>query len=269
MKKELRKITNQTINELLNKEIIMPSIYFENFNKNARTSKINLEDESFNKELNEVILEDFNNIESYMNQIQNSASSLKQAAHTTKTALLNKDIDTLSKMYNQINNLEKEINNLNKKLFIDELTHTNNRKWIYNKFLDENANFKEDGIVSLLDIPDYSYINKEYGELLADNLLIFISNFVKKNLKEENIDFEIARFSEDKFFIFLKNIEKNQVINNINNIKQLLCNTNLKSNSGLFIKANYEYYVKSFSKKQDSKEIFESLFEETKKSKIA
>ena len=47
MKKELKKITNLTINDLLNKDVIMPSIYFEKFNKNARTLEINLSDSSF------------------------------------------------------------------------------------------------------------------------------------------------------------------------------------------------------------------------------
>jgi len=32
MKKKLEKITNTTINELLNNEIILPSLYFERFN---------------------------------------------------------------------------------------------------------------------------------------------------------------------------------------------------------------------------------------------
>ena len=69
MKNELKKITDITINELLNKDVIMPSIYFEKFNKNARTLEINLSDSSFNKELNQIIIEDFNSIEDYMGNI--------------------------------------------------------------------------------------------------------------------------------------------------------------------------------------------------------
>jgi len=62
VKKQLKKITDITINELLNKDVIMPSIYFEKFNKNARTVNINLEDTSFVKELNNILIEDFNSI---------------------------------------------------------------------------------------------------------------------------------------------------------------------------------------------------------------
>ena len=47
MKKELEQITNLTINELLNKEIILPSLYFEKFNYHAKKMEIDLEDEPY------------------------------------------------------------------------------------------------------------------------------------------------------------------------------------------------------------------------------
>ena len=60
-----------------------------------------------NKELNQIIVEDFNSIEDYMGNIISSTESIGKAAKDTKTALLNKDIDTLSAIYNQMQNLEK------------------------------------------------------------------------------------------------------------------------------------------------------------------
>lgn len=264
MKKELKKITNLTINELLNKDVIMPSIYFEKFNKNARTLEINLSDSSFNKELNQIIVEDFNSIEDYMGNIISSSESIGKAAKDTKTALLNKDIDTLSAIYNQMQNLEKELKNLNKKLFVDELTNVQNRKWIYNKFLNDDATFKDNGIAVLIDVNDYTYIQGEYGDLLADNLLIFISNFLKKNLTEDDCKFKIARFFDNQFIIFISDKSEKECKTLVNNIKQLLSNTTLKSNSGLVIKANYEYYLTAYMKNQDSKDILESLFAQLK-----
>jgi hypothetical protein len=56
LKQELKKITNLTINELLNNEIILPSTYFNKFNYHAKELEINLDDEDFKKELNSVIL---------------------------------------------------------------------------------------------------------------------------------------------------------------------------------------------------------------------
>jgi len=260
MKKQLKKITDITINDLLNKEVIMPSIYFEKFNKNARTLDIDIKDSSFGKELNKLLIEDFNSIERYMNTIEKNASIIKEAVEGTQTALLNKDIDTLTDIYSQISKLEKEVIHLNKQLFVDDLTSSNNRKWIYNKFLNKEALFKRNGVCVLIDIVDFDYIDSEYGTLLANNLIIFINNFIKKNLKEEKIDFKVARFFDNQFLIFIEEKKEKEVSNLIFNIKQLLRNTTLKSKAGLAIRADYKYSISKYKESEESKEIFEQLF---------
>lgn len=260
MKNELKKITDITINELLNKDVIMPSIYFEKFNKNAKNFDFEINDSSFEKELEKVLINDFDSIEQYMNTIEKNASLIKEAVEEAQVALLHKDIDSLSDIYNQMSKLEKEVVYLNRQLFVDDLTSSNNRKWIYNKFLNKNAQFKKNGICVLIDIRDYSYINSEYGALLANNLLIFINNFIKENLKEEKVDFKVARFFDSEFLIFIDDKKEKEVSDLIFNIKQLLKNTTLKSKAGLVIKADYKYSILKYKEKQDSKETFEQLF---------
>lgn len=62
------------------------------------------------------------------------------------------------------------------------------------------------------------------------------------------------------FYFYKKlNRRKKDVINSILNLEHLLSNTTLKSNSGLFIKAKYEFKISSFKINQESKEIFEKL----------
>tara|TARA_B100001063_G_scaffold34941_1_gene28503 strand:- start:3108 stop:3908 length:801 start_codon:yes stop_codon:yes gene_type:complete len=264
VKKQLKKITDITINELLNKDVIMPSIYFEKFNKNARTVNINLEDTSFVKELNNILIEDFNSIEKYMNEIEKNASLIRNAVKDTQNALLNKDIDTLTDIYSQMTKLEKEVTLLNRQLFVDDLTSSNNRKWIYNKFLNKKAEFKKSGVCVLIDISDFDYINNEYGTLLANNLIIFINNFLKESLKDENFDFKIARFFDSQFLIFIEDKKEKEVSNLIFNIKQLLINTTLKSKAGLVLRADYKYSISKYKENEDSKKIFEQLFYQIK-----
>ncbi len=259
MKKELRKVTNLTINELLNNEIIMPSVYFERFNKNARTLNVNLEDKNFNKELNQTLIDDFNSIESYISTIKDGASDIKKAANETKIALENNDTDTLTAIYKQMDSLEKEIEDLNHKILLDDLTNVYNRKWLYNSFLDKDSRFQSSGLVSIIDMVDYNYVNKEYGELIANNLLIFITNFIKNHLEDEKCKFKMARFLTEKFFIFIEGEDKKAVKSIINNIKRLLENSTLKSKSGLIIKANFEFHIEAYKNNQDSKELFETL----------
>lgn len=259
MKKELQKITNLTINELLNNEIILPSLYLDKFSYHAKNIEVNLDDEQFEKELNKIMVEDFNTIERYMSMIMSSVLELKEDAKEARTALLNKDIDTLGEVYKKMINLEKELKTLNNELFIDETTKTFNRKWIYNKFLDNNACFKENGICLLIDVIDYTYIQDEYGELLGRNLLLFVTNFVSQKLKEEGFKFQIARYFNDKFFVFITEENKKDVKNYIVNLEQMLLNTTLKSNSGLYIKANYKFVLNEYQQNQNSKLVFDKL----------
>ncbi len=267
MKKQLKKITDLTVNQLLNNEVIMPSIYFEEFSKNAQTLEIDIENKNFENEINKIIIEDFNTIEEYMTTIISSTSEISSALNSSKDAILNKDVQTLTNVYKQMQDMEKKIKYLTNKLFVDELTNAYNKKWIYSKYLDEEACFKNNGISILLDMIDYEYIKSEYGLLLSENLLIFITNFMNKKLKEEKYNFKITRYFDDKFLIFIEDSNAKEINNFVENIRNLLLNTTLKSNSGLIIKATFKYELQAFSKGIDSKETLENLFSRIKEEK--
>jgi hypothetical protein len=264
MKNKLKQITNLTINDLLNNEIILPSLYFDKFNYHAKQIEVNLDDDNFNKELNQVIINDFNTIEEYMRMIVESTVNLQENVEDAKIAITNKDNESLNDVFKKMITLENEIKSLTDKLFIDDITNTYNRKWIYSKLLDSNSNFKDDGICILLSVRDYCYLQKEYGELLANNLLIFTINFISQKLKDENYDFQISKYLDNKFFIFISNEEKQDVLNKILNIEQLLSNTTLKSNSGLIIKAKYSFNLNTFEKNTVSEIIFRELLDQEK-----
>ena len=265
MKQQLKKITNLTINDLLNNDVILPSSYFDKFNYHAKALEIDLDDENFKQELNDLIAEDFHAIENYMNLIMSSAVTLSENSEKSLNAILNKDVNALTDVYKKMLLLEKEIKNLNNKLFLDDITNSFNKKWIYNKFLDANSLFQQDGMCLLIDVIDYRYIQDEYGELLANNLLIFASKFINKKLESEKLNFHTVRFIENKFMIFLLDVEQQkEILNTISNVEQLLSNTTLKSNSGLFIKAKYNFKVCPFKTNQNSQEVFEELLAQEK-----
>ncbi len=259
MNQKLEQITNLTINNLLNNKIILPSSYFEKFNYYAKEIEINLDDIDFTKEINSLILQDFNKIEEYMKIIISSTIKLQDNVKDANKAILEKDSKSLDNVSEKMINLEEEIRNLTNQLFIDDITGIYNRKWIYSKLLDENANFKEDGICILLDVIDYDYIKKEYGELLANNLLAFAVNFINEKLNDEKYNFQIAKYIENKFFIFIFDETRQEILNRIKNLEQILLKTTLKSNSGLLIKAKYSFKLSLFKKDQNSKDIFEVL----------
>jgi len=261
MKKQLEKITNLTINEILNNKIILPSLYFEKFNYHAKELEISLDDETFQKEINSLMVDDFKTIEKYMHSIISNVSELKEETKNAKNAIINKDLNGLNDIYKNMIKLEQEVKKLNNELFIDETTKLFNRKWIYTKFLDENSLFQNNGICLLIDVVDYFYVQKEYGELLSKNLLIFLINFINEKFKDENYNVQIARYFENKIFVFILEEDVKEVINFIINLEKMLLNITLKSNSGLLIKANYKFSYELFESNDESKNIFEKLID--------
>ena len=99
MRQQLKKITDLTINDILNKNIILPSTYFDKFNYHAKELEIDLDDEKFKHEINKLISEDFQAIENYMNLIATNAAALKESTKNAADAILNNDIDSLNDIY--------------------------------------------------------------------------------------------------------------------------------------------------------------------------
>lgn len=267
MNEELKKITNQTINEVLPNEVILPSTYFEKFNKNARILEIDIEDKKFEDKINSLIVQEFNTIEEYMNVIEKNISNLGEITKESKDAIKRKDYSTLNESYKKIELLEKEIQDLTSKIYKDSLTDTYNKKWFYNHYLDEKGQFKNDAVAVLLTIKDFDYIKEEYGKLIADNLVMFIIKFLKEHfvdskeyLGEPFEKYNLLRYFDNQFIIFVEEKSKQKVNTLLLNIKQLLTNTTLKSNSGLLIKANFDYSITTVKQKEAAKGIFEELF---------
>jgi GGDEF domain-containing protein len=267
MKNQLKAITNKTITEVLSDEIILPSTYFEKFNKNARILKVDLEDENFENKISDLIVQEFNTIEDYMKLIEKNTSSLKELTNESKKAIKNKDLISLNESYIKIENLENEIKELTLRIYKDNLTNTYNKKWFYNQYLNGDSCFKNDAEAVLVSIKDFEYIKNEYGKLIVDNLLMFVIKFLnehfidsKEHLGEPFDKYNILRYYDDKFIVFVEEKEHNKINNLFFNIRELLSSTTLKSSSGLLIKANFDYSICPVKKGQNSKTLIENLF---------
>ncbi len=260
MKELLKKITDLTINEVLQQEVILPSIYLKVFSKYAKDLEIDLQDVKFNEEINKIIINELQNIDSYMKTIEQNVKTMERITQNNKKALLENKPEEFDYILQDINKLEKNVKSLNDKIYKDEQVKTYNRKWIYNKFLDENGTFKDTGICVLIDVVDFDYLSKEYGKLLANNYIIFTMDFVEKRFEKLNIKYKISRYIEDKFLIFIDNRTEKEVENIFFNLKKALLSTTLKSKSGILISGNLDYYQLAYNKNQNAQILFEDLF---------
>ncbi|PHO10082.1 hypothetical protein CPG37_05260 [Malaciobacter canalis] len=260
MKRILKKVTDATVNELLQNEIILPSTYFQCFDKHAKTLEIDLEDKEFHKNLDSFIAKEYADINDYAKKTLESLDKVTLATKDAKLAIENKDESSLQKIYHEMQDLKKELDTVTNKVFKDEVTQAFNKKWIYNRFLNNEYNFKKDGALALIKVENADYIYENYGQLIFDNLQIFLVKYITKKIKEERLNYSIARFINNQFIIFFDNEDLKECSHVINNIKNLIEDTTLKSKSGILIKPKFTYEMNTYSKNESFSELIENSF---------
>lgn len=259
MKDKLREITDLTVNELLEEEIILPSTYFECFDKHAKLSELELNDKEFEKEVDEFIISEISSINSYVKSATKNIDDVATITQDAQKAIENNDSNALKKLYSQIKELKEELNSMTENIYKDYLTKAYNKKWLYHKYLNDHSKIKEDGIITLVDIKDFEYIKKTYNRLISNNLLIFIYEFLTKELTKEDVDFEVCRYLNNKYIFCINSSDIQYISNLIKNISTALFGTTLKSNSGIMIKPNYKYSSLAVKKDDSFHEVLNSL----------
>ena len=91
VRNSLKKITGQTLQDLLQNEIILPSSYFKYFDQNAKKLSINISDHHFEHEVNNVIAEELQSINDYMNLAVTNIDVLSEQAENAQIAIAEKD----------------------------------------------------------------------------------------------------------------------------------------------------------------------------------
>lgn len=259
MKLTLKKITDNTVNELLKNDIILPSNYFQCFDKHAKTMDVKIDEEEFEDDLNLLIAKEYEDINEYMSKTVCNIDKLSDATQSVQDAILNKDESSLQRIYHEMDDLKKEIEEISNKIYKDTLTEAYNRKWLYGKYLKNNEFFPQHGVCVLANILDFDYIYDKYGALLCDSLLIFVSKFLKKSLTEEGVNYKLVKYIRGQFMIFIHDEPLKTSLLLVNNIKNLLSNTTLKNKAGILLKPNFNYSAASFYEKENFHECVESL----------
>ena len=140
----------------------------------------------------------------------------------TKTACQNAQIDlhSITKKFDEIqihmtnevqnansiiSSLTKKVTELEKTSNIDSLTQVFNRRSL-TTYLDDICSKKEINYelhLLMLDLDDFKVINDTYGHIAGDKILIFISNILRKTLRDGD---KIFRYGGEEFIIVLNRI---------------------------------------------------------------
>ena len=137
---------------------------------------------------------------------------------------------TLAEILRETNNLRKEIEKLKQAVYKDELTHTYNRKWMHDKFLDEeNDNFIKAGTLAIMDLNFFKLINDTHGHIVGDKVLVYIANQLK--ITKESV----VRYGGDEFIVlFSEHVGQDTAFKKLDHIRENVISKKLKSGDTSF-----------------------------------
>ncbi len=148
--KLLKIVSNDVKHSIEELSIVTPTVYATLFSELAKKNNLEIEDETnLSKELLNLECSKLTHLQE---QTTRNAKELSESAKKAITAIKEKDENLLHHVLEETQALRKEIEALKISVYQDELTHTFNRKWLHDNYLDEEENFKEDGILAIIDL---------------------------------------------------------------------------------------------------------------------
>lgn len=195
----LKEVTFNTLKYFKTDEIILPGDYSKKFEENAKKLSINLEDQDII--LKELSL-DKDKLDSIVKETNNNLTTLNNSTKKAQSAITNKDENAIALVQNDIATMQKQIEFLQKELFTDSLTKAYNRKWFSDYYL-QNDHFPSDGYMVFIDLNDFKYINDNFGHIVGDMVLRYLSNYLQTELKEIAENY-VVRYAGDEFIVIFE-----------------------------------------------------------------
>jgi len=250
MNKELQELTDLTIKEIRKLEIVLPEIYRDIFYTKAEELGVVISEND--KEM--ALIYALKKIQTLKNETEKSTSILKENVSNAKVAIANKDNEALQVIEENMIDLEKKISLLQQELYIDELTHLYNRRWLFEKFLMHDQ-FVQEGVFAFIDINNFKHINDTYGHLVGDKVL----NVLGKVLKRIDKAFAV-RFAGDEFIILSLEHNEEEIEKILHTVNNNLKTTQLKHHDKTFT-VDFSFGVSGFKNKEAFKVVLEKADE--------
>ena len=133
-----------------------------------------------------------------------------------------------------LNELKNSMHLLRKQLFADDITECKNRLWLLKEKLNNNETFNDFGFLVSIRILDYDKILQEYHTNVANRLLKQVSDYMIRYMKENYLKYEIVRYKNDNFLIFIYDMNEDEVEEQIVNMQNGMSNYKFKHRSRMF-----------------------------------
>ena len=247
MNKQLQELTDLTIKEILNLEIVLPEIYRDIFYTKAKELGIKVSD--IDKEV--ALIYALQKMQYIQNETERSTSALKENVVNARIAIENKDNMALQYIENNMVELEFKIASLKEELYVDELTRLYNRRWLFEKFLKDD-HFISNGLLAFIDINAFKAVNDQFGHLVGDKVLHVMGKVLKKVHNTTAI-----RFAGDEFLILYNSENEEEIHKILHTVNLNLKKTPFKHNEEIFY-IDFSFGVSPFKAKDSFKSVLET-----------
>ncbi len=199
---------------LLKNEIVLPSTYLEIFTEEMKKA----DDQQQEKSTHSLAAGD--------DEMMNTMQSLKKMEHQW--------FDTDRDYVKELNVLRSAMDTLRSQLFSDDISQSRNRLWIFKDKLNNNETFNDRGFLVSIKISEYDMILREYDANIGNRLLKQVSDHMIGYLNQKQCHYEIVRYLEDNFLIFMHEMNENEVKEHISNMQNEMSNYDFKDRSRVF-----------------------------------
>lgn len=157
-----------------------------------------------------------------------------------------------------LNELKNSMHLLRKQLFSDDITECKNRLWLLKEKLNNNETFNDFGFLVSIKISEYEKIVQEYDSNVANRLLKQVSDYMIRYMNENHLNFQIVRYADDNFLIFVYDMNENEVEEHMVNMQNGMSNYKFKYRSRMF-QLNCEAAVMQYIEHESFASVLEQL----------
>ncbi len=207
----LKIVTDDTLKELRSFDVITPDLYTDAFQSRLKGMGVDADLDILTQNNVPLILDKILKIQK---ETQEGTQELKDNIDLATVAINDKDEKALAAIKVHMNALQNRISALEEQVYIDDLTKAHNRKWLFDKILEDDK-FKQNGVLTFIDLDKFKVINDTYGHIAGDKVLFLISNVLQKL---EGVD--VIRFGGDEFIMISFDKELAYIENYITQINE-------------------------------------------------
>jgi len=245
--KNLQLVTNEVIKELKKFDIVTPELFNSIYVKKIR--ELNLLDQVKIDELSsDDILKKYYELQE---QTKENVKILDENAKMAQVAIEKKDNSLLSEVNGKMKSLLEKISKLQEQVYLDELTKSYNRKFLFEEVLRDDY-FKKDGVITFIDLDKFKYINDNFGHIVGDKVLSMIANLLKELIKSD-----VIRYGGDEFIV-VSQLDRAKVKSFFEKTTQKLARKTFKHKDEKF-KVGFSYGIEEFKKEDSFSHIVEKV----------